>query len=62
MSKRVTESSSEDITFLKAQTWVFDERMGWVDVKEFLVKIRILGEALTVNIDKPSNENLVVSI
>lgn len=62
MSKKVNGSSSEGITFLKAQTWVFDERMGWVDVKEYLVKIRKLGEALTVNLNKHSKENLVISI
>lgn len=51
MPNIVSLSSKENTCLVKPQTWVFDERMGWVDVKDFLSKIKKLGEALKINLD-----------
>jgi len=54
MDKKTEKPPKEDELLKKCPAWVFDERMGWIDVNEFLSKTANLSEELARKIKKPS--------
>lgn len=51
MAEKNEQSPKEDSPLRKSPAWVFDERMGWIDVDEFLSRTTKLSKELARKIN-----------
>lgn len=56
MTEKNQPSPKEDSSPRNSHAWVFDERMGWIDVGEFLSRTTKLNKELTEKIKDNEKE------